>query len=197
MSDVSSEVFWNELYVSGQTGWDQGAPHPELLRLMAQQPELFKGLRVLVPGAGAGHDAVALTTLASHVTALDFSPEARLRFQLLYPDSLLTYVTGDFFAPPELAVDVIWEHTCLCAIHPTRRAEYFASVKNILPSGGLLVGILYNKAKSREEGPPFSTANDEILALSERDFLVEFIGPVQNTFPNREGRESLVLLRKK
>ncbi|MEL6712741.1 MAG: hypothetical protein AAFP86_03160, partial [Planctomycetota bacterium] len=56
-------VDWADRYRAGDTPWDIGGPHPELsIRLQDGRlapPEPGES-RALVPGAGRGHDAIAL-----------------------------------------------------------------------------------------------------------------------------------------
>ena len=76
------EESWTERYASADTPWDLGTPHPELsLRLQdGRLAPPVEGARALVPGAGWGHDAIALARRGWVVTAVDFvgSLEARV-----------------------------------------------------------------------------------------------------------------------
>ncbi len=66
---------WESLYQIGDTRWDKGRPAPGLVEFLAREPRIPRG-RVLVPGCGRGHDAVAWASAGHEVLALT-SPPAR------------------------------------------------------------------------------------------------------------------------
>jgi SAM-dependent methyltransferase len=69
---------WNELYRTGDTPWEKGAPAPAppLLSWMAEHGPLSGA--VLVPGCGLGHDvrAIARASWDARVVGLDVAPSA-------------------------------------------------------------------------------------------------------------------------
>ena len=77
--DVMHAESWEQRYVEGSTGWDLGGPPPALVDLLAS---LGGGpRRVLVPGCGNGHDAVAWAKAGHAVVAVDYAPSAVLGTQ--------------------------------------------------------------------------------------------------------------------
>lgn len=151
----SSPDYWSTRYKEGRTGWDLKKHHPFLPTLRSYITGL-KNKRVLVVGAGAGHDAEYFSHHGAQVTALDFSPEAKIFFNAYYPDSKVNYVIDDFFSfSTNNPFDLIVEHTLLCAIAPQRRADYFQSVSRNTKPKGLWAGIIWTKT-GVDQGPPFS-----------------------------------------
>ena len=51
ISDVSSEYFWNENYIQGNTGWDLNGPTPVFKDWC---DKLNTKVSIFVPGAGNG-----------------------------------------------------------------------------------------------------------------------------------------------
>ena len=81
---------WQAQYESGETPWDEGAPHPALLDFIAESERsrsigTFQG-RILVPGSGLGNDVRAISTADNQVIGLDIAPGAVSRAQL-FPKS--------------------------------------------------------------------------------------------------------------
>lgn len=135
-------VDWNERYLAGDTPWDKGEPHPELSLLLSRHRSLFEGAeRILVPGCGVGYDAGLIADeVSAEVVGLDIAEEAITAARVRRPE--LTWLREDLFTY-ETEVDVVFEHTCFCAIPPGRRGEYVEAVARFLPAGGVLVGVFY------------------------------------------------------
>src|SRR6478609_11644217 len=51
--------FWQERFESGQTPWDRGEAHPQLLRWI-EQGLIAAGMSLVLPGCGRGHELPAL-----------------------------------------------------------------------------------------------------------------------------------------
>ncbi len=196
---------WQNQYLTGQTPWDRGAPAPALLHYLATHPAPG---RVLVPGCGTGQDVMALAQAgATSVVGLDLAPLAVARAQhFLAAEPRAAVHLGDLFtdchiAPWANSFDLIWEHTCYCAIPPTRRGEYVDAIAAALKPGGHLLGVFFinpwDEGEDPTQGPPFGTALDELHAsLAARFDLIEGWLPTA-AYPGREGREWCGLFRKK
>lgn len=195
---VADPVNWEARYVAGDTPWDKGGAAPPLLDFLARHPVVG---RVLVPGCGPGHDVRAIAAQeggGAEVTGLDLS-ETALRFARSFPPAASeTYEQGDLFALPEEwagRFDWVLEHTCFCAIPPTRRADYVAAVSRVLKTGGHYLAIFFLDP-GVDEGPPHGVTRDEIARFFHPDFelLEEWIPSA--AFEGREGREICQLRRK-
>ena len=129
---------WNQDYLEGHTPWDKGAPSPSLLEVITSG-ELPVESEVLVPGCGYGHDVRALAQAGCRVTGLDVSATALATAKLANSIDGARYQEADFF-DAELArekrYDVIWEHTCFCAITPDQRDDYVDAAHRLLVPQG-------------------------------------------------------------
>jgi SAM-dependent methyltransferase len=192
-------IDWHARYVAGDTPWDKGAAHPALLAQLKKMP--IAG-RVLVPGCGAGHDVRALAARgAAFVLGLDVAPSA-LNLARSYPKAgNEDYQEGDFLtgnAVQPSSFDILFEHTCLCAIPPERRADYVRAAATALRDGGFLLAVFFtNPENPNPHSPPFRCDLAEMGLLFSDDFEIVESSAAIPTYSEREGRETLCLLRKK
>ena len=197
---------WDELYQTGVTPWEKGAPAPPLLEWLRKHGAL-EG-EVLVPGCGYGHDvrAIAAASPKSTVVGIDISATA-LKEALKYSSvGREVFQSANIFALPQSLqsrFDWVFEHTCFCAIQPDRRHDYLKmAVSALKPEGQLLAIFFLNPWDPEDEipeggGPPFSVTKEELDSLFSPHFnLVEELEP-KTAFPGREGREIVRLLRRK
>ena len=186
--------YWQTRYESGETHWDKGLPAPPLLEFLKSHP--IQG-RVLVPGCGSGHDVRALASQGASVLGFDVAPGAIERALSYESVSDETYQLGDFFELPEPlhgTFDAIFEHTCFCAIHPSRRREYAKACLSALKPNGKFLAIFYlTPGDPGDEGPPFGCTIDEINGLFGPHFQWIREEIPRSAFPGREGRELLRL----
>lgn len=190
---------WEERYQKGETPWEKGAEHPALVEFLKSEP--IRG-RVLVPGCGFGHDVRALAATADEVVGLDVSPSAVRGAKKAAPVGGESYLVGDLFALPAAlrgAFDWVFEHTCFCAIDPSRRADYVAAVAGALRPGGGLLAVFYLDPglDPGETGPPFGTSKAELDSLFGAHFCLVKEWQPGVTYPGREGRECCRILARK
>ena len=162
---VVSATFWDELYAAGQTGWDLGQEHPTLKKnLDSLRLRLKVDSKILVPGCGRGHDALALARTGLRVSVVDFSSLAlaELTKRATKENLKIEVINGDVFEVLASGQkwDAIFEHTIFCAINPSERARYVAGVLDSLNSGGLWFGLYFLKPYSG--GPPFGLTQWEL-----------------------------------
>jgi SAM-dependent methyltransferase len=188
--------FWEGCYQKGDVFWDKGAPSPGLVDFLKEEKP--KPGRVLVPGCGRGHDCRELARHGFDVTGMDISASAAAEARALADKESLKieYKVGDCLHPWRNVhgkFDWVFEHTCFCAIDPGKRDRYVEAMASYLKAGGCLLGIFYNIQP--KTGPPFGTTRVELIErFSPRFTLV--MDKVPRSYPNREGKELLMLWRK-
>ena len=192
---------WEQAWEEGRTPWDASAPAPALVDLV-RGGTLPRG-RALVPGAGSGHDVLALARPGSEVIGLDLSPLAVQRFDVLRAEAGVApasarVVVADFFeyAPPT-PFELIWDYTFLCAIEPDRRPEWARQMDRLLaPHGELITLIFPTRPYGDPGGPPFTVDEPEVCELLAPFVQQVAIEPDPRGHPGREGYEILARWRR-
>jgi methyl halide transferase len=198
MSEVSTPKFWEDIYQKKQTGWDLGEPTPVFRRLL-DGDRLAPG-RVIVPGAGSGHDALEFARRGFDVTAVDFAAEAaRALSAQAEPGMALTVIQADIFELPHTmdgTFDYALEYQCFCAIDPLRRPDYAKLVARLLKPGGLNIQLAFPLG-TYVGGPPYAVVADGIVFMFERlgFTLIQREMPADSV-PRRRGCEELLILQK-
>jgi hypothetical protein len=135
------------------------------------------------------------------VLGLDVSPTALHRARSFPKAGNECYQEGDFLmgnAVPAGAFDVLFEHTCLCAIQPERRADYVRAASAALSDDALLLAVFFTNPDNPDpHSPPFRCDLGEMTLLFSKDFEMLEASAAIPTYSEREGRETLCLLRKK
>ncbi len=186
---------WEQRYLDGDTPWDKGAAAPPLLEYLAGN-----GVQgsVAVPGCGVGHDVRALAQQGALVTGFDIAPSALSQAESFPRANGERYESVDFLGLParyEGQFDWIFEHTCFCAIDPSRRLEYVQACVKALKPGGQMLAIFF-MTPDAEQGPPFGVTEQELDQLFQPHFkLIRDVLP-QKAYPGREGRERLRVLQR-
>ena len=193
--DVNLPEKWEVDYERKTDGWDLGGPTPVFKRLAMSGR--FKPGRMIVPGAGRGHDAREFARHGFQVTAIDFAPHAIHEMKRLSdPNAPIEILQHDLFAlPSELnnSFDYLLEYTCFCAIDPKRRTEYADLVTRLLKPGGTYIDMAF-PLDGRAGGPPFSVSADEVMKLFvERRFkLLSREKPEDSIKPRRHAEELFI-----
>lgn len=194
--DVSRPSFWEDLYHRKDDRWELGEPAPPLARLLALGPPAPGGGRVAVVGCGRGHDARLLSRHGYAVWGFDFAPYAIEEARRLAASggSQVCFEQRDVFSLPDdfpSFFDLVWEHTCYCAIDPARRDEYIAVLHGIIAPGGSLLALFYPVGEGTE-GPPFPTTEEELRRRLAPRFQIESMEAPADSLPHRQGKERLV-----
>ena len=181
---------WNRRYAEGTARWDLGEAPGVLVdyieSLGAPPPD---ARRVLVPGAGYGHDALAWALAGYEVTAVDFAPLAveGMRERARQQGLEMTVLQADVLDLPremEQRFHRVWEQTCLCALYPEMREGYVASMARVTHPAGQYTGLFWNHG--REGGPPYDMPRE----LIDRLFTPAFeISTYEEVDPAKSSRE--------
>ena len=186
---------WEQRWVEGDTPWDKGAPAPPLLEFLnGPHAGLLNGAQILVPGCGSGHDVRALAEKDTRPVGLDLSETALQKAQEYEKIGGESYMLGDFLTMNDSQYDAIWEHTCFCAIDPSRRQDYAEAAARLVRPGGHLVGVFFLNPwdeGEEENGPPFGASREEIEKLFAPWFTLRHKKVPETSYTGREGREWL------
>lgn len=195
--DVEKEQFWSQIYKTTESpGWNLGEP-AEALKDMMPRLKISRS-RVLILGCGEGHDAAYFARAGHVVTAVDISPVALERARNLYgslPD--LHFVQADIFKLPrdfDQSYDIVFEHTCFCAINPEKRTELVKVWNRVLAPGGHLMGVFFTFEK--RQGPPYGGTEWELRQRLKSSYHPIFWGRWQKSIGNRQGKELFVYCKK-
>lgn len=198
---VSAPSFWEALYASKQDGWELGEPAPALAAWLDTGKSFAPGARVVVPGAGRGHDARLLARRGYAVTGVDFAEAAVMEARALAEREGVTvaFEQRDVFTlASDYAgfFDAAWEYTCFCAIDPDRRIEYARVLHATLKPGGTLLACFY-PLKEGTDGPPFPVSRQSIEAALDPFFSIVDAGPPPASPERRRDLEWLVLAERR
>jgi SAM-dependent methyltransferase len=199
LPDISQPEFWNAAYLQKQPPrWDIGHVAPPIARMVVEGA--VPPGRVMVLGAGLGHDAIHLARSSFAVTTVDFAPAAAqsLRKRVAELGLPIEVLEEDLFQLPARGLgpfDAVLEHTCFSAIDPRRRAEYVEAVHALLGPGGHLFGLFF--AHGRSGGPPFSCDEDELRRLFTPRFELLRLQRAPDSVESRASQELEFLFRRR
>lgn len=189
--------FWTDLYKKGETKWELDEPAAALVDMFPRMK--MPRSRILVLGAGSGNDAAFFARSGHIVTAVDISDEALTRAKKKYGDlSNITWIKADLFSLPRQfseGFDLIFEHTCYCAIDPARRNELVKVWNRCLAPRGYLMGIFF--VHDYMNGPPTGGSEWEIRERLRKSYDFRFWGRWRQSVPRRQGFELFVYAQRK
>ncbi|HEY8269843.1 MAG TPA: methyltransferase domain-containing protein [Pseudobdellovibrionaceae bacterium] len=196
--ELAKSDYWTKIYHQEvNPGWNLGEP-AEALKDMLPRLKLPKS-RVLVLGCGEGHDAALFAQAGHVVTAVDFSEEAIARAEKNYGHLPgVRFLKQDIFKLDQSfqsSFDLVFEHTCYCAIEPRRRQELVKVWKQVLHDQGQLMGVFFTMYK--KQGPPYGGSEWELRQRLKDSFQFIFWGRWRQSRPNRQGKELFVYAQKR
>ncbi|HEX9793437.1 MAG TPA: thiopurine S-methyltransferase [Planctomycetota bacterium] len=190
-----TEVDWAERYRDGNTPWDLGMPHPELVAGLDSDQlgrrRLGHGARAIVPGCGKGHDAVAFARAGWFVTAVDVVPELgrSLAPQLeLFGGRFVAASALDYMATPPF--DLLWEHTFFCALPRELRPAYGDMARRLVGFRGRLVALVFPFDRPLAEGgPPWQMTTQDLADALGDGFALRNERALKHPAPGRAWQE--------
>lgn len=195
MNKELDSTYWKNRYNDGTARWDLGHVSMPLKAYIDTLEN--KAVRILIPGAGYGHEALYLKSQGFlHVTVLDYALEPLKTLDaLLPPDHGYTLVYEDFFTHTG-CYDLILEQTFYCALSLRFRESYFKHMHALLTTNGVLVGLLFY-FEQVNPGPPFSCTPEDYERMARVHFYIMSLEPCLNSEPSRAGKELFLQLLKK
>ena len=189
------EAYWDNKYISKETGWDIGYVSTPLKNYIDQLED--KNVRILIPGGGSSYEAEYLHSQGfQNVFVVDISrvPLQNLQNRVpSFPKECLLHL--DFF-DIEDSFDLILEQTFFCAINPSLRSKYASKVNRLLSEKGKLTGLLFD-APLNTESPPYGGNKTEYLEIFEPYFNIEIMERSHNSISERSGKELFIKMHKK
>jgi SAM-dependent methyltransferase len=195
---IEKENHWTRIYQEEiNPGWNLGEP-AEALKDMLPRLKIARS-RILVLGCGEGHDAAFFAAAGHFVTAVDISAEAIERAKKLYGHlEHLKFIQGDLFKLSrdyDQSFDVVFEHTCYCAVNPSKRNDIVKVWNRVLIPGGFLMGVFF--VFERRQATPYGGTEWELRQRLKASYQPVFWGRWQKSVPRRQGRELFVYAQKK
>lgn len=189
-----TEEYWNNRYLQQQTGWDAGSITTPLKAYIDQLEE--KTLKILIPGAGNGHEAEYLINKGfKNVTVIDISAQPirnlKKRVPAFPPEQL---ITGDFFKHEGL-YDLILEQTFFCALDPVLHKVYVKQMHKLLKPSAKLSGVVFIDPLDAT-APPFALREEAYKKLFQPYFKIKTLEFCYNSIKPRQGRELFMILQK-
>lgn len=187
--------FWNNLYESGSTGWDIGYIATPIKEYFLQLKH--KDYRILVPGAGNGHEVGWLYNQGfTNTFLLDFAEKAIQNFKKYFPNFPDNQIINANFFDHQSQYDFIVELTFFSSLPTKWRNQYAQKMYDLLKPGGKLIGLLFNHHFNREF-PPFGGTMEEYIHLFDKYFKINKMEIAYNSIKPRMGRELFINLSKR
>jgi Thiopurine S-methyltransferase (TPMT). len=187
--------FWNNRYLTHQTGWDLGAVSPAFVHHF-EHHYYPPNTRILIPGAGNAYEAEFL--LQKGFTTIHIVDISSVLIEILSKrfanHSRIALHCGDFFEHVG-EYDLILEQTFFCALDPSYRQQYVKHMHRLLSDQGLLIGLLFNR--DFDGGPPFGGNEEEYRSLFSCYFTLQHLAVSTHSASPRLGTELWIEFRKK
>ena len=195
MKQDFNAAYWQERYLSNQTGWDTNGITTPLKDYFDQLKD--KDLRILIPGCGNAYEAEYLFHKGfPNVFVADVAPAPLENFARRVQDFPKDQLLPQNFFDLQGPYDRIVEQTFFCALNPDLRVAYARKCAELLVPGGRLVGLLFDTT-FEHDGPPFGGSSEEYRQYFEPYFRFVHFERAYNSIAPRQGRELFINLQKK
>ena len=185
----------------GQTPWDRGGAHPQLLAWL-EQGLITVGQTITIPGCGRGHELLALGQAGIAAIGLDYAPAAVALARERLGALPGTVEQADVLSwQPAAPLDIVYEQTCLCALHPDHWRRYADQLQGWIKPGGLLLALFMQARRDNAsvgivEGPPYHGDINAMRTLFPADRW-DWPAPPYAAVPHDQGwAELAVVLRR-
>ncbi|WP_373494737.1 SAM-dependent methyltransferase [Aquiflexum sp.] len=193
-NNLLDEKYWTTRYLNYSTAWDAGEVTLPIKQYLDQL--INKEIKILVPGAGNGHEVIyAFENGFKNTHILDISLLPLGLFEKACPEFPKEQIHHQDFFEHTGQYDLILEQTFFCSLPPTIREEYVKKMKELLKPSGKLVGVLFG-VDFKKEGPPFGGELEEYRQLFSNEFEIVKLETCYNSIPPRMGTELFFSLRK-
>jgi SAM-dependent methyltransferase len=197
-SSVDDHKWWEQLYRNSVTPWELGAAAPPFNTFLSSPYAVEPG-KIVVPGCGSGNECLLFAAHGFEVTGVDFALPAIEATMKKLSDAGLLGTKGfllqrDIFNIHEYDqyFDYVLEHTCFCAIHPSRRRQYAMTVRDLLKPGGKFIALWW--LLDHAGGPPFAVSKNEIFELFSNFFNIDLAFEPADSVPERRGKELFTIM---
>ncbi len=175
------ENFWNQKYLSGETGWDIGYVSTPLKEYIDQLSDT--DLKILIPGGGNSYEAEYLLNNGyKNSYVVDFASIPLKNIAKRVPSFPKTNLLHSNFFELQGSFDLVLEQTFFCALEPSLREDYVHKMYQLLKPDGKLVGLLFNIPLNNDK-PPFGGNREEYISLFEEKFNIEKMETAYNSIP--------------
>ena len=197
---VDNVEFWENFYQRKFTPWDLGQAAPPFDTFL-HSPDAMPAGNMAVLGCGAGHECLLFASRGFTVTAIDFAPSAISAVTESFEKAGVLGTRGlvlqrDVFDLQDLEgqFDYVLEHTCFCAIHPSRRKLYAQQVLALLKPEGKLIGLWW--LVDKPGNPPYAVSKEDILSAFSDYFRLDIEFKPVDSVADREGKELFTVMSK-
>jgi hypothetical protein len=194
MTKKMNKDYWEDRYKSNEIGWDVGTITTPLKEYVDQIED--KELKILIPGAGNGHEFDYLIEKGfSNITVIDIAEQPLESLKKRNPTYTKNFIKDDFFNLDK-TFDLVIEQTFFCALNPELRAKYVKQMHSLLEENGKIVGLLFDFPLT-EVGPPFGGSKIEYLNLFSKKFKIKTLERAYNSIKPRKDKELFFIFEKK
>ncbi|WP_339835297.1 methyltransferase domain-containing protein [uncultured Flavobacterium sp.] len=189
-----NKEYWEERYISNEIGWDVGKITTPLKEYIDQIEN--KALKILIPGAGIGHEFDYLIEKGfTNITVIDIAEQPLESLKKRKPKHIKSFIQADFF-DVDKTFDLVIEQTFFCALNPELRTKYVTQMHSLLKENGKLAGLFFDFPLT-EVGPPFGGSEEEYLTLFSEKFKIRKLERAYNSIKPRKDRELFFIFEKK
>jgi len=195
---------WDIAWQAKLTPWDNGEIQPPLREVIESgEVALPRTGRALVPGCGAGHDAIYIaSTLGLDTLGLDAAQTAvEIASQNFASKETPTagnvkFEAGDFFQLklPEL-LDLVYDYTFFVAIPPALRRDWGRQMATLLKPGGYLITLVFPLSNDppTDVGPPYFVRVEHYAEVLGEKFVKVLDKVPETSNELHVGRERIVV----